>query len=98
MVWEKITINQIPKKKSGAERKSWKPNVEDVTAVFEMLLSGGEAIQLKMKDGLEARSKAEAMLKWIKTSTCFPVTLTSFARDNVVVVANINMLNGADCE
>lgn len=91
MEWKTIKASQIPSRKCTNERKVWKPDAEDVTAVFTMLLTGEEAIMMKMPDSDSARKKSEAMLKWIKSQPTIPATLTCFVRDNNVIIVDINL-------
>lgn len=97
MAWKQCSIDQIPAKQTKV-RNSWKPNVEDVAAVFGLILTGGEALIQKMPDANAACKKAEAMLKWIKTQTALPATLTAFHRGDYVVIADIDLLRGEEDE
>lgn len=92
MAWKTIKASQIPAKNSSGARNSWKPDVDDVTAVFSMMMNGDEAIIQKMPDSNSASKKAEAMLKWIKTQTILPATLTAFVRNNCVVITDIELM------
>ena len=92
MAWKQIAINQIPEKHANKVRNSWKPDVDDVTAVFDLVLTGGEALIQKMSDSNAAYKKAEAMLKWIKTQTALPATLTAFSRDDNVIITDIELM------
>ena len=94
MAWKQISINEIPEKQISKARNSWKADVDDATAVFGMILTGGEALIQKMPDQNAACKKAEAMLKWIKTQTLLPATLTVFSRGNDVISTDINLLRG----
>ena len=96
MAWKQIAINQIPAKQTAKVRNSWKPDVDDATAVFRLVLTGGEALIQKMPDSNAAYKKAEAMLKWIKTQAVLPTTLTAFSRGDNVVIADINLLRGEE--
>lgn len=96
MAWKQIAINQIPAKQTTKVRNSWKPDVDDATAVFGLVLTGGEALIQKMPDSNAAYKKAEAMLKWIKTQDVLPTTLTAFSRGDNVVITDINLLRGEE--
>lgn len=94
MAWITIKASEIPAKNITTNRQSWKPDVEDVTAVFSMLLNGSEAIMMKMADSNAASKKAEAMLKWLKSQPSIPTTMTAFSRDGNVIITDLRILNG----
>ena len=96
MAWKQIAINQIPEKQTNKVRNSWKPDVDDVAAVFGLVLTGGEALIQKMPDSNAAYKEAEAMLKWIKTQTVLPATLTAFSRGDHVVITDIELMRNQD--
>lgn len=91
-MWKTIKADQIPAKMTGTTRNSWKPDVDDVTAVFSFLINGDEAIMLKLNDVIAAQRKAEAMVKWIRTQTSIPMTITAFARGGNVIVTDISRI------
>lgn len=96
MAWKQIAIDQIPVKQANKVRNSWKPDVDDVAAVFGLVLSGGEALIQEMPNSNAASKKAEAMLKWIKTQTVLPATLTAFSRGEHVVITDIELMQDRD--
>lgn len=85
-MWKQINVSDIPE--PTKVRASWKPTADDITSIFSMVVSGGEAICLEMPDASAAYNKTTAVLKWIKQTPAISNQLTAFTRNNLVIVAD----------
>ena len=87
MAWKTIKFSDIPEKE---ERRCWKADVEDVTAVFNMILNGDECIINDMGDNESASKKQIAMAAWIKQQPAFSERLSAGRIGKYLIIKDLD--------